>query len=531
MQKLKIWYLPISHPDPIMKEAIEDIYAVWNDVDATDGVKLHRPTIEGSEQKRRRKNTTNIDIPDAATINADLHTTTVLEIADASELAENIDQLKLPDQMASVLENRILQHALVCDPSPSAIARISLWLAQSLLDIVKWSNKNKKSDLLFKDLLQKMVTMTRFTKSHLPVVENFLRDYLKTWNGIEFGKEVFELLTFVKPESFDELYISFLKPLYRLYCVSDVVWKSRLILCYTEWLKNWALLDWNRHSTRRATADPNEEVDNLIWLFQGLSYNVDYFRTMQEFIQHVDQVNVMGLILEEDHPLLQHATLSFFELVSSISIHHDIPEIIIPAAPFVYRTFFSVTPMAVSRVCGIIAQYKKAFEDNDRKTSDWVSRHTQSYLDHFNAYVMDICNALWRNLALSRTGQTAMAFSLTDEIIEKYKDICETRDEQLSLSLSLTHSAAFIGFSKRFTVAKEDGIGVSLRHDGPLTSQYLKELSQNNGLPWSYSEFRFEYLDYISKLGLRGVHDLLYSCMNSLINRRQAIEQAGYLVE
>lgn len=39
-----------------------------------------------------------------------------------------------------------------------------------------------------------------------------------------------------------------LKPLYRLYIVSNVTWKAKLICCYTDMLKNWALMDWKRHT-------------------------------------------------------------------------------------------------------------------------------------------------------------------------------------------------------------------------------------------------------------------------------------------
>lgn len=135
---------------------------------------------------------------------------------------------------------------------------------------------------------------------------------------------------------------------------------------------------------------------------------------MQFFIQHVDRLSVIGYVLEGDNPLLQHASLSFFEFVSSMSTHHDIPEIIIPAGPLVYRSFFSTSGMAMARICGIINQYKKAFEANERKTGDWITRHTVEYLNHFNTYVMDVCNAIWRNLALNRTNQHELAFSFTE---------------------------------------------------------------------------------------------------------------------
>lgn len=39
---------------------------------------------------------------------------TIDQFTDTGELARMIDRLELPDQMAAVLNNRLLQHVLVC---------------------------------------------------------------------------------------------------------------------------------------------------------------------------------------------------------------------------------------------------------------------------------------------------------------------------------------------------------------------------------------------------------------------------------
>lgn len=149
-------------------------------------------------------------------------------------------------------------------------------------------------------------------------------------------------------------------------------------------------------------------------MFDYLSFDVDYFDTIQKLVEHVDRLCVMGLLADEDHPLLQHAGLSFFEFVSAMSLQDDIPDIIIPAAAFVHRHFFSSSAMAVSRICGIVRHYKAAFEKNDLKSVTWMSKHTPEYLHHFNTYMMDICNSLWRNLGLTNQGQNPSPFSLTE---------------------------------------------------------------------------------------------------------------------
>ncbi|KAL1932275.1 hypothetical protein VTP01DRAFT_9331 [Rhizomucor pusillus] len=505
-----------SHPDPAAKEYIQQIRLEWDQSAEVPNLDLHKPALDNPPVKRRKVNDKSLTVPNTVTSRVDIGSITIGDIPDAEHLAESIDKLELPDQLATILENRMLQHLLVCSPSDTTVLRLSLWLGQALQSLLKWSNHTEVSKESFAELIRKLVTLSRITKAHLPLIETFLRDFLQTWNGVHLVQEIFELLTYVKPTTFEDLYENFLKPLYRLFWRSDALWKARLILCYTEWFKNWALLDWNRHAQRRRSADDEDyelDTDEVIWLFEGLSFNVDYFRVMQLFIQHVDRLSVMGYVLEGDHPLLQHASLSFFEFVSSMSIHHDIPEIIIPAGPIVYRSFLTTSAMAMSRICGIVNQYKKAFEVNDRKTGDWVTRHTVEYLNHFNTYVMDLCNALWRNLALSHSNPSELAFSFTDEITEAFAAICDARDQTLNLVLSLTHSPALANFSKRFMDGKEEEAETELRHDGPITAQLLKSLGKDGGVKISYGEFRVELLDYLHHLGFDGIYKLLYGSM------------------
>ncbi|CAO3627460.1 unnamed protein product [Cunninghamella blakesleeana] len=330
-------------------------------------------------------------------------------------ITKDLDQQSIPKQISSVLENRTLQHLLVCQANDTTIPRINDIISQQLLDLIYWKDPSETSDSLLKQLLNQILKLAKFSKAHLPAIEVFLIKYLRSWNGFDYQHEIFKLITYIKPMSFEEMYECYLRPLYRLFCMSDTKWKAKLILCYKDWLKNWALLDWRRHSERRKNVDESkvDEMDELGWLFQGLSFNVDYFESIQQFIYHADRLCVQGLVLEQDHPLIQHAALSFFEFTSSISMQHDIPAIVIPAACLVYRSFFSSNAMAVSRICGILTQYKSSFEDNERKAVDWMEQHDQDYLEHFNSYVLDICNCLWRNLAFSIEGGNGTAFSLS----------------------------------------------------------------------------------------------------------------------
>lgn len=43
----------------------------------------------------------------------------------------------------------------------------------------------------------------------------------------------------------------------------------------------------------------------------------------------------------------------------------------------------------------------------------------------------------------------------------------------------------------------------------------------------NYLEYRVAYLNYLNEMGLKGIHDLLYACMTTLIKRRERNNRRG----
>ncbi|KAI8097038.1 Mis6-domain-containing protein [Halteromyces radiatus] len=522
-----------TNPDPKLKRQLEEIRKLWSN--ETTPVAFHSVTplsdVDERQQitdiavsTKKRKGRTSSDRKESPSyIGTKFLRNRLQDEFDPHELVKYLDRQSIPEQILSVLDNRMIQHIIVCNPNDVVIPRICNVLAQQLMDLLYWNHQTAESKEMLEELLNKILKLARFAKAHIPVMEIFLARFLRSWNGLYMTYEIFELLTFIKPRGFEDIFESYLKPLYRLFSVSDVQWKAKLILCYKNWLTNWALLDWRRHSERRQTTsneDNKDEMDNIAWLFQGLSFNIDYFGVMQQMIYHVDRLCVQGLVLEQDHPILQHASLSFFEFISTISLHHDIPTIILPAASLVYRSFFSSNAMAISRICGILHNYKLSFEDNDRKGGDWMDKHSEEYLDHFNTYVLDICNCLWRNLAFSVQSTNSTAFSVSSDIVDMFREKCEERDDPLNLMFSLTHSSAFAGLSKHFMKMKENELNIMNPNEDPVTVESVKRMAETSGVTMTYSDYRVEYLSHLDILGFHGIHDLLYSCMSSLINRQ-----------
>ena len=66
--------------------------------------------------------------------------------------------------------------------------------------------------------LRESQRLTAKTTQETPtIVETFLQNFLHTWDGRNHFDPILQLISLMKPCPFEELYCSFLKPLYRLY--------------------------------------------------------------------------------------------------------------------------------------------------------------------------------------------------------------------------------------------------------------------------------------------------------------------------
>lgn len=104
---------------------------------------------------------------------------------DILRIYDNIQELHYSDQLQAVLDDREIQHLLVCNPdgkvfgSPSqivsldvwtdwpleiAIARLSYWIGHKILYLIRWNNSNDVGKFELKELLEKLLKFTHFAK-------------------------------------------------------------------------------------------------------------------------------------------------------------------------------------------------------------------------------------------------------------------------------------------------------------------------------------------------------------------------------
>ncbi|CAG8686538.1 10586_t:CDS:10, partial [Cetraspora pellucida] len=397
-------------PDMAWSQLVNQIQRRWNSDKSSFNMPLARPTIPRTMEKRRKIE--HNDIPTARTYNVTQKSVTIDEMSDIRQLASNIDKVELPNQLASILDNRMLQHVIVSNPERVAMARISYWIDQYLMDLVYWSDQNTNTKMRLDCLLNKLVTMTEFMKELLPDVQEFLTKYVYSWDGGEYQELIFRLLTFLRTGPYNQFYEKVLKPLQFLYCDSSASWKSKLIRCYTDLLKYWTLL-YGSYYERMKQGNSDDDVEDLDDSIEKLSINGNYPQTILDFIDYVDRT-ILIVPEDENQIEVQHAILSFMEISTFLQLKYKFHSIVLPSYSIIYRSFFSTYGMPLSRICGIILRYQDEFDKYERDA--FVTGDTLQYninqINYFNSFAMDLYNGIWRNRPFNKFDKNAKGFQL-----------------------------------------------------------------------------------------------------------------------
>lgn len=544
-------------PDQTMSTLIMTLQERWTHLGEAQVQQLafngsKEPIVKSGTKKQKLSHSS---IPDALSVyqrGRDNKALPVSQVTSLDSLVAHIDNLTLPDQVSSVLSNRVLQHVLCLQASKSIVERISYWLGQELMDLWYWREKTDVVRTRFATILKKVADVTTTIKDLLPVMEHFLIPYLRVWNGVDHQKEIFSLLTYLRPRSYEELFVNFLKPLYGLFYLMNPIWKGELILCYTRLLRHWVQFKWSDYLKVGKSQRLSEQgQEGLRRLFTKLASDIDYMQTIRAFIEHVDNISSVALEMENDHLAVQHGVLSFFDLVSSFAETYKLPlAVVVPDSTIVYRCFLSDSGMSVSRICGIVYQYKKAFQTFEMEQqlqyellvqsqlsqqSDagsgqtaampeaaQVPGYSRDYVVLFNSFVMDICNFLWRNRAFNKSDKNARGFLMDARTIGDIKNICMNARLNMINMLSMTHSLALAGYSARFMrdLEMQGNVPVEGRLKAPASTLALKEATAKGGLNISFEEYRIQYLEHLEQKGFDGIYQFLTDSITNLLQRK-----------
>jgi centromere protein I len=302
-----------------------------------------------------------------------------------------------------------------------------------------------------------------------------------------------------------ELYQVFFEPLEDAILDDTIESKLAILTFYNNILRQWGvfLISLSDRSLQESTA-----IGSLINHCNGLALTI---------LQDSLTVTTCSTVL------------TFYEtVVSLISQPHlgTAVRIITPPAELIYTLYFTPSLSNLTRLCSILAHYKRAFElATSLKTSVVDAQpYPKEYINHFNGFLMDICNCIWRSRAFNTSDANALGCLLPPETASSLTKYVSALDTSISLPglFSLSYSPVLCQAAITYVREREDNEDtIDIRHAGPVTQASLKQFETDGGLRLSWADYRLGVLRYLENNGGAGVSELMYNTMKHLMTARE----------
>ncbi|OTA02663.1 hypothetical protein A9Z42_0030570 [Trichoderma parareesei] len=237
------------------------------------------------------------------------------------------------------------------------------------------------------------------------------------------------------------------------------------------------------------------------------------------------------------------AILEFYEQATHLVDDERLKDYIgieLPPSELIYIFLFSGSVTTVSRLCDILACYKKGFEmamstkaRNDGSNRIDALSYDRAYVNLYNGYLMDICNCFWRSRAFSDADTNSHGCMMPRPAVSKLTSYVVSVDKTFSLAslFSLSYSPVLCLQSIQSVRDLEDAAiasdsSIRTRHAGPVTQTSLTKLATSGGIQLSWQEYRIEVLRSLAEKNLGGIAELLKNTMTVLKKSMDATPRA-----
>ncbi|KAJ0379474.1 hypothetical protein COL26b_002319 [Colletotrichum chrysophilum] len=429
-----------KHPDMEWRERLDQIQRDHSQRTAdVTGQPRNGFSVNHSALRARGRKGTNL--PSVHTSAATENSVTLEEIDSADRLAQNIEKIELPNQLAAVLADPLLQKSIALKKDDAASRRVIHWVDAILEDVLN----GNADDKLFNETMEILEDyVTRVKLSLLKLYQNLIR----RWTF------VLRSLDPIPPEA----------PVSAFY---DVMEHAGIIAL------------------------------NLV--------------------QATPSVAVHGAVLD----LYEQAATS----ISDPTLQ-PLLRIANPPAQLIYLLFFSHSLSNVSRLCAVLAVYKKGFETAMSRRQP--TTYQPSYVNHFNGFLMDVCNCLWRGKAFNDADKNALGCLSARPVTLRLQRYVEDLGMDLALptlfgfsySPVLSLQAIDCIREREDRALAEDEDAIATRHGGPVTANSLARLAEARGIRVTWSEYRIQVLHALEGKGLGGIPALMRNTMKVLMGSR-----------
>ncbi|KAK4127602.1 Mis6-domain-containing protein [Parathielavia appendiculata] len=486
-----------KHPDPQWRARLDEIQKQRSEREADPAI---RNGFAVSHDLGRRLKGTKHLFPTVHTMHAQESSVTLEEIDNAESFVKKLEKIELPTQLVAVLADPLLQKLLLLRPDAEGFSRISNWLMACLGDV---ASGDADSDI-FLDILEVIHDYAVATNSLSPLLLTFFAQFLEVWDGSKKRDVVVETLSFAPVMKFEELY-RILRVLEQSMLDNTPSSQVSLLRFYTLLLRRWTI---TMEAAERLDALPADTVPNLIGYVNQLTLTLTQTSpTVGTFLDIIDFYEAAATLYSKPK-LIEHI------------------DITIPPPLLVYLLYFSPSLAVVSRLCGILTTYKRAWEAvMSPAVSRGLTRRERDQINVFNGFLMDLCNCLWRGRAFSTTDANAQGCRITQQAQASLGSYLSAVDPDLGLATAfgLSHSPLLCLQSISHVRELEDAemATIRTRHAGPVTEASLGQLAHRGGLRLSWQEYRSGVLAYMEAKGFPGIPNLMYNTMKKLMSTRQ----------
>ncbi|RDL35152.1 uncharacterized protein BP5553_07083 [Venustampulla echinocandica] len=491
-----------THPNPEWRQHLEEI----QDIHFQRTQRELRPNQRAFGGPRRDitggKQAKTSTIPQVHTFNAHESSVTLEEIEDLHDFVQRFEKIEPPNQLAAVIGDPLLQKFLQLKSSQVYNQRVDSWLFAFFEDQLQ---NPESSEVRIIEMLEGVRSYAQYTKILPPACFAYIKSMADSWNGIVGRTAILDLLCYTPLSPFEDLYPSILQPVEQAILEDETTEaKLDLLAFYRKLLDRWTVL---------LLAQPQQSPSAASTITSLVSH-ADILATT--IVQCSLSISTLSKVLE------------FYESITSMISQptlKDLVRIPIPPAELIHTLQFTQSLDILSRLCGILALYKHAFEAamspriGDTSGSDTLS-YPKDYVKQFNGFLMDVCNCIWRGRAFNTADMNALGCLLpknTAAVLDNYVKGLGTSlslPPLFSLSFSPVLCLLAISYVRELEVAAEDEI--ERTHRGPVTQASLKQLEKDGGLTLAWPDYRLGVLHYLESKGVRGVSELMYSTMKHL---------------
>lgn len=246
----------------------------------------------------------------------------------------------------------------------------------------------------------------------------------------------------------------------------------------------------------------------------------------------IEHVHTLALTISQSSPpnrtAAHLAILDFLQATATIAAHPNILQslrLTIPRPSLVYILHFSPSLAVLCRLCNVVATYKRGLGTIMARSSE-LSAEDSARIKHFNGFLMDICNCLWRVRAFSSTDTNAQGCHVAPTVVDALAAYAAMVDPDTPLAsmFDLSHSPVLCLRSlecvrelEDLELAETDGDPLRERHGGPATQKSLAALRNRGGLNLTWQDYRLAVLHHLEGRGFMGIPQLMYNTMKILM--------------